>query len=319
MMRMRVWLTLLMLLAAGGCRQAAGPYPAREIKLVVQAGPGGLSDTVSRVMASLMEPSLGVPVVCENRPGGSGALAFSYVSRRPPDGYTIGHAPVEIAMVRTLGYADVGPDQMDLLCLVSKTQPVLVVHPESPWRTLRDFVEAARGKPGHYVLGNSGTGSIWHVNALLLERSADLSLVHLPFSGSGATLTSLMGRHVDAVVAGAGEASPHVASGRLRVISVFGASGSRLFPGVAASAAEGFDFGADAWSGFFAPRGIPAAAREALTAAMREAFSHETFQRLCEERGMEPVFLESEAFHAFAQDEAGRFAMDIPRLLRMRR
>jgi tripartite-type tricarboxylate transporter receptor subunit TctC len=169
------------------------------------------------------------------------------------------------------------------------------------------------------VLGNSGTGSIWHVNALLLERSAGLSLVHLPFSGSGATLTSLMGQHVDAAVAGAGEASPHVASGRLRVISVFGSSGSRLFPGVAASAEEGFDFGADAWSGFFAPRGIPAAAREALTAAMREAFHHETFQRLCEERGMEPVFLASDAFRAFAESEASRFAVEIPRLLRMKR
>src|SRR3970040_2282924 len=86
------------------CGGPEGPYPSREIKLVVQASPGGTSDTVSRVMASLAEGGLGVPIVCENKPGASGALAFSFVVRRPPDGYTIGHAPVEIAMVRTLGY-----------------------------------------------------------------------------------------------------------------------------------------------------------------------------------------------------------------------
>ena len=118
------------------CSAPAGPYPSREIKLIVQASPGGLSDTVSRIVGSLAEKELGVPVVCENKPGAAGALAFSYVTRRAPDGYTLGHGPVEIAMVRTLGFADVGPDNMELICLVSKTQPALAVQlqvtPSSP-------------------------------------------------------------------------------------------------------------------------------------------------------------------------------------------
>ena len=107
------------------CQQEEGPYPSKEIKLIVQASPGGISDTVSRFMGGLIEKDLGVPVVCENKPGASGALAFSYVARRAPDGYTLGHAPVEIAVVRALGYADVGPDNMGLICLVSKTPAVL--------------------------------------------------------------------------------------------------------------------------------------------------------------------------------------------------
>ena len=104
-------------LGLAACQDAGGPYPSHEIKLIVQASPGGISDTVSRFMASLVEKDTGVPVVCENKPGASGALAFSYVTRRPPDGYTIGHAPVEIAMVRALGYAEIGPEDMELSVL----------------------------------------------------------------------------------------------------------------------------------------------------------------------------------------------------------
>ena len=152
-------LAAAILLFAVSCRHADGPYPSKELKLIVQASPGGISDTVSRFMGSLIEKDLGVPVVCENKPGASGALAFSYVARRAPDGYTLGHASIEIAVVRTLGYADVGPDNMGLICLVSKTPAVLVVREEAPWNSFGDFIEAARKQRGGLILAHAGTGS----------------------------------------------------------------------------------------------------------------------------------------------------------------
>ncbi len=214
-------LAAVLLLACGGER--SGPYPSREIKLIVQASPGGISDTVSRMMASLAEKGMGVPIVCENKPGASGALAFSYVTRRPPDGYTIGHAPVEIAMVRSLGYADVGPSQMSLICMVSKTPPALVVRSDAPWRTFADFIAAAKQKPGGLIMANSGVGSIWHFNTLLLEDGAGIRVTHLPYNGSSGALVSLLGGHVDAVIAGVGEVISHVQSGALRPLAVFDA------------------------------------------------------------------------------------------------
>jgi len=303
-------------LALGGCHRSGGPYPSREIKLIVQAAPGGLSDTVSRVIAAGMEPALGVPVVCENKPGAAGALAFSYVTRRPPDGYTIGHGPVEIAMVRTLGFAQVGPENMELLCLVSKTQPVLAVHVDSPWKDLPAFLEAARRRPGYYVIGNAGTGSIWHINALLLERETGVRLIHCPFGGSSASLTALLGRHVDAVVAGAGEVAPHVASGRLRALAVLDARRSKIFPDTPAITEFGYEAGASAWSGFYAPRGLPADRRDKLVAAIRRAFETPAFQKVCEQRGMEPVFLPPDEFRKFALEQADFFARVIPQLLK---
>ena len=313
---LRLILALAAVLALGGCHRSEGPYPSREIKLIVQAAPGGLSDTVSRVIAVGMEPVLGVPVVCENKPGAAGALAFSYVTRRPPDGYTIGHGPVEIAMVRTLGFAQVGPEDMDLLCLVSKTQPVLAVHADAPWQDLGAFLEAARQRPGFYVVGNSGTGSIWHINALLLERATGVRLIHCPFGGSSASLTALLGRHLDAAVAGAGEVAPHVAAGGLRVLAVLDARRSNIYPDTPAITEFGYEPGASAWSGFYAPRGLPADRRDKLVAAIRRAFETPAFQKVCEQRGMEPVFLPPEEFRKFALEQAQFFARVIPELLK---
>ena len=132
-------------------------------------------------MASLIEKDLGVPVVCENKPGASGALAFSYVTRRPPDGYTLAHAPVEIAIVRALGYADIGPEDMGLICLVSKTPAVLVVRSDAPWNTFEEFMAAAKKQSGGLIMGNAGTGSIWHFNSLLMEQQAGFRVTYVPY------------------------------------------------------------------------------------------------------------------------------------------
>lgn len=305
---------LLVWLASCG-PQSNKPYPARQIRLIVQAAPGGLSDAVSRVIASQMEPILGVPVVCENRPGAAGALAFLYVVRRAPDGYTLGHGSVEIAMVRALGLAQVGPEDMDLLCLVSMTDPALAVHRSAPWQTLEQFLAAARARPGYYIVANSGTGSIWHINALLMEEATGTRFVHCPFGGSAAALTALLGKHVDAVVAGTGEVAPHVKAGSLRALAIFARERSPILPEVPAVTELGWEFGTPAWSGFYGPRGLPARVRDKLVRAMRAAFESEPFQRLCQERGMRPVFLAPDAFQQFAAEQARFFATTIPRLV----
>ncbi len=302
-----------------GCQTEAGPFPSREVKLIVQASPGGISDTVSRFMASLAEKDLGVPVVCENKPGASGALAFSYVSRRPPDGYTLGHAAVEIAMVRSLGYADIGPENITLICLVSKTAPALVVRGDSPWRTLDEFLNDARRRPGELIMANSGTGSIWHFNTLLMEQQAKVRVTHVPYPGTSAALVSLLGGHVDAAIGGVGEVVTNVNSGHLRALAVLDQARSQVLPGVPASYELGYPFGTPAWSGFFGPQGLPEDVRGRLETAFHDAFETAEWKKLCEDRGMEALFLDGPQFQRYALDQAQFFATEIPRLLRMER
>jgi len=310
-----VWWVFL----TGCAKNPEGPYPSREVKLIVQASPGGLSDTVSRFMGSLIERDLKVPVVCENRPGASGALAFSYVVRRNPDGYTIGHAPVEISVVRALGYADVGPDNMSLICLVSKAPAVLVVRKDSPWTTFDEFVAAAKAKPGGLIMAHSGTGSVWHFNALLMEQATGVRVTYVPYGGSSAAMASLLGGHVDCVVAGTGEAIANVEAGALRPLAVFDETRSRLYPDTPSSFELGYAFGIPAWSGFFGPAGIPDERITRLEKAFRLGFETDEWKKLCRERGMEPVFMGREAFHAFALSQADFFAREIPELLRLKR
>lgn len=303
-----------------GCAKAPdGPYPSREVKLIVQASPGGLSDTVSRFMGSLVERDLGVPVVCENRPGASGALAFSYVVRRQPDGYTIGHAPVEISVVRTLGYADVGPDNMSLICLVSKAPAVLVVQNDAPWNSFAEFIAAAKAKPGGLIMAHSGTGSVWHFNALLMEQATGVRVTYVPYGGSSAAMASLLGGHVDAVVAGTGEAIANVEAGALKALAVFDEKRSPLYADTVTSHELGYAFGVPAWSGFFGPEGIPEAIVERLEIGFRRGFETDEWKKLCQERGMEPVFMGQKQFKEFALSQAQFFAAEVPELLRMER
>ena len=308
---------MLVAVAASGCGSASGPYPSHEVRLIVQAAPGGLSDTVSRVMARLVERDLGVPVMCENKPGASGALAFSYVARRAPDGYTIGHGPVEIAMVRALGFADVGPGQMSLICMVSKVAPTLVVQQEAPWRSFQEFVAAARQRPGELIVANSGVGSIWHINALLLEQKARLRVTHLPYGGSSPGLVALLGGHVDAVIAGVSEVFPHVRSGRLRALAVFDEERSEVLPDTPTSYELGYPMGAPAWSGFYGPAGLPQEVRARLEHAFQMASESEEWQALCRERGLLARFLDRAAFERYANEQAQTFAEQIPVLLHL--
>jgi tripartite-type tricarboxylate transporter receptor subunit TctC len=302
-----------------GCSAPEGRYPSREVKLIVQASPGGISDTVSRFMGSLVERELGVPVVCENRPGASGALAFSYVARRVPDGYTLGHASVEISVVRALGYADVGPDNLDLICLVSKIPAVLVVGNDAPWQTFEQFLADARRRPGEVIMANAGTGSIWHFNTLLMEQQAGIRVTHVPYGGSSGSLASLLGGHVDAAVAGAGEAVANVQAGRLRVLAVFDQIPSQLFPEAPTSHELGYGSGISAWSGFFTPRGVPEDILDRLEAAFEKAAAAPEWRQLCRERGMESAFLGRRDFDQFARQQAAFFEKEVPKLLRLNR
>lgn len=302
-----------------GCGGEEGPFPAKEIRLIVQAAPGGTSDTVSRVMASLSEGPLGIPIICENKPGASGALAFAFVVRKPPDGYTIGHAPVEIATVRSLGFADVGPDDMSLICLVSKTPPALVVRQDAKWQSLEELLADARAEPGGLIFSNSGTGSIWHFNTLLLEQRTGVRFTHLPYSGSSPALVSLLGGHVDAAIAGVGEVVSHVQAGKLRPLAVFDEQRSSVFPDTPTTHELGHAFGAPAWSGFFGPKGISDDRVALLAKAFKQAYDSEEWKKLCRERGMTPEYMDRDEFHAFAIQQQEFFAGELPQLLRMER
>ena len=220
-------------------------------------------------------------------------------------------------MVRGLGYADVGPSDMSLLCMVSRVAPVLVVQEEAPWATFEEFVAAGRERPGELIMANSGVGSIWHFNTLILERHAGVRAIHLPYGGSSPGLVALLGGHVDGVIAGVSEVLAHVRSGRLRALAVFDEERAAVLPDTPTTHELGYAMGAPAWSGFYGPAGLSPEVRARLEGAFRKAFEAEQWETLCREHGFQPVFLGPEEFGEFANEQARFFGAQIPELVRL--
>jgi tripartite-type tricarboxylate transporter receptor subunit TctC len=208
---------------------------------------------------------------------------------------------------------------MSLICMVSKSPPALVVQTDAPWQTFDEFLAAARAAPGELIMANSGTGSIWHFNTLLMEQQAGIRVTHVPYPGTSGSLVSLLGGHVDAAVGGVGEVVSQIQAGRLRALAVFDEKRSAVLPGVPTTHELGKAFGTPAWSGFFGPAHMPGEPLSKLQQAFQKAFQSEEWAKLCRERGMEPVFLSQAEFQQFANEQAQFFSTEIPKLLRMER
>lgn len=304
--------TLLAPLAGlAGCGPE-GPYPSREIRLVVHASPGGISDAVSRHVSRGLQEKLGVPVVAENRVGAAGSLALSFVARSPADGYTIGYAPVDMTIIPHLGYSRVSLDDFDYLALHTRAPAALAVRSESPWPTAQAFVEAGRQR--RFNMGTSGSGSIWHLASLALGRAAGVELTSVPFAGSGQAVTALLGGHVDAVIAAPFEVDAHVRTGALRVLAVMAEDRSPLLPDVPTFPALGYpDLTIDAWGGFLAPKGVPEDRRQMLLRAIVDVLQSDDFERFAQERGLEVEVLTGPQFEAFVRRETEEFAALVKR------
>lgn len=305
----RVAGTVSALLCAGygltGCGPEA-PYPGREIRLVVHASPGGISDAVSRHVSRGLQERLGVPVVAENRVGAAGSLALSFVARSRPDGYTIGYAPVDMTIIPHLGYSRVALDDFEYLTLHTRAPGALAVRTDSPLVDVDTFAATARLR--RLSMGTSGSGSIWHLAGLALSSALDIPLTYVPFSGSGQAVTALLGGHVDAVVAAPFEVDAHVRAGTVRVLGVMATDRSSLLPDVPTFPSLGYpDLTIDAWGGFLAPRGLPADRRQHLLEALDAVLSSDDFQRFARERGLEVQVLTGEAFERFVRDESKQF------------
>jgi tripartite-type tricarboxylate transporter receptor subunit TctC len=303
---LRVLCLTLPALAAAACGEERA-YPGREIRLVVHASPGGISDAVSRHVSRGLQERLGVPVVAENRVGAAGSLALSFVSRSRPDGYTFGYAPVDMTIIPHLGYSRVSLDDFEYLTLHTRAPGALAVAAASPWQTVDDFSRAARQR--RLSMGTSGSGSIWHLASLALSRALDVPLTYVPFAGSGQAVTALLGGHVDAVVAAPFEVDAHVRAGALRVLGVMAEERSPLLPDVPTFPASGYDgLTIDAWGGFLAPRGIPADRRDLLMRALSDVLRSDEFQQFARDRGLEVEIVSGEAFERFVRAETERFA-----------
>jgi tripartite-type tricarboxylate transporter receptor subunit TctC len=307
--RVALRFTLLCVLACSmaACTRQEGPFPSREVRLIVHAAPGGISDGVSRYIARELQQELHVPIIVENRAGGGGAVAFSYVAAAKADGYTIGYTPVDLAIVPHLGYARVSPADFDPLLMHTRASAALAVRSDAKWKTLEEFIATARAKRLGINLATAGPGSLWQLGSIELSRRIGTEFNYVPFPGSGPSVTALLGGHVDAVVAGVSEVRNQARAGNLRLLGVMAPERTPLFPDVPTFRERGYDLVFQAWGGLMLPKGTPVERRDMLAKALMKVVQGDVFRRFCSDAGIEVAPKGPEEFTQFLGGEYKSF------------
>lgn len=288
---------------AGGGDAAA--YPEGDINFIVQAAAGGGSDLSSRALAAELEGILDTSIVVENRPGASGSTAMQYVAGQEADGYTIGFAPVEVAMLEHLGF-DVLPENYDFLGQIMFSPGVIAVPADSPYETLDDLVEASKDEA--VTVANAGAGSIWEAATLGLADESGAQLTPVPFDGGAPAVAAALGNQVDAVVAGAGETVQAYSDGTLKVLALFNDEEHPMLEGVPTAESEGYDLMFGGWGGIYAPAGLPDDVKQTLSDAIAQAAESEGFADAITPSGALVTYKSPEDFTAFVESESERFS-----------
>jgi tripartite-type tricarboxylate transporter receptor subunit TctC len=271
---------------------AAQDYPTRPITLIVPYAAGGGNDAMARAMADRMGAALGQQIVIENRGGAGGSTATRQVARAAGDGYTLGLGGTGTLAVDPTLYPNVGYDpRRDFapVGLIATSAMVLLVNPQVPAATLKDFIALAKSQPGRINFASAGSGSGMHLGTELFAYMAGITMVHIPYRGSAPALTDLVGGHVAVYLSSLAPAIGLLHAGKVRPLAVTGLARSKALPDiptVAEAALPGFE--AVLHYGIVAPAGTPRAIVDKLNAAMRAALASPDVLARLDTDGAEP-------------------------------
>ncbi|PKL07486.1 MAG: ABC transporter substrate-binding protein [Spirochaetae bacterium HGW-Spirochaetae-7] len=252
-----VLMTLTSLVFAQGAAEAAEKFPTQPIKLIVPWSAGGGTDAIARALAKSGEKHLGVPVIVENKPGGTGALGLGETIKAAADGYTLAILPVELSFLKDQGIYPFDFSNFTRIMNLNTDPSALTVKADAPWNTLAEFVAYAKANPGKIKIGHSGTGMLWHLAAASLALKTDTQYVYVPFNGAADAIASVLGKNIDAVTVSGAEVSAQVRAGEMKILAVFGERRMDIFPNVPTAKEQGYDVVVNTFRGLGGPVGIP--------------------------------------------------------------
>jgi len=298
---------------------AQGTWPTgKPISYVVPFAAGGTTDTLGRMIGQQLGAALGTTVVVENKAGAAGSVGSEVVARAAPDGYTLLGGTVSSHAINATLYPKLGYDAIKSfspVTLIGTNPVVLVVAANSPYKTLKDVLAAAKAKEGGLSSASAGTGSSQHLAVELLGFKSGVKFTHIPYKGSGPAIQDVIGGQVDMMFDTTVVAAPHVQSGKLRAIAV--TSPKRLasmpdVPTVAESGINGLeDFQVQSWQAIFVPAGTPAPVVGRLHDEIRKILGQPDMQKRLAGFGMEPADLNVGQIAAFQKAEVEKWAQVI--------
>ena len=295
----RTWVGALMTLLCAGAVLAmpvqalAQAWPAKPIRLVVPFTPGGVTDTSGRVIAEHLGKRLGQNVVVDNKPGASGNIGTQMVATAEPDGYTLLLAFDGTMVINPNVFDKVPFNTLQDFASVGKIGDavlILVTHPNSGLKTLRDVIAQSKSRQGGLSYGTSGTGSTPHIAGELLKQRAGANLVHIPYKGGGQAMTDLMGGSIPLVYTAVAGAVQHVKAGKLHAVAVSSAQRAPSMPDVPTFVEAGVpDFESSSWVGILAPAKTPRAVIERLNTELNAVLADPAVRERLSGLGITPT------------------------------
>ncbi|MEY3913619.1 MAG: hypothetical protein RL509_1663 [Pseudomonadota bacterium] len=317
--RLMVGLTFLV----STCLFAQGSFPNKPVTLIVPFPAGGIADLSARALKPSLEKALGQTVFIQNRPGASGAIGAAAVANSAPDGYTWMYTLSSIASVpeQAVLNSQKPPFQLEQFVPVARVTVdvvALVVRADSPYKTYQDFTAALRANPKAMTYSSSGNYGISHFPAEMLLAATQTEARHIPYAGGAPMLTALMGGQVDFNVPVRTLALPHVQSGRLRYLAMYGAKRWSQAPEVPSLAELGVPIEFVPWTGVFAPAGTPPDAVEVMRKALRAAAQDPQFtETVSKSSAGEIAYLDGAELEAFWKADLARTSVTIQRIGRV--
>ncbi len=305
----RAILALLAVLCAPALVLAQA-YPSKPIRMIIAWPPGGANDIAGRIVAQKMSDNLGQQVIVDNRGGASGIVGSDVVAKGPADGYTfMVHSTTHVSNPHL--YKKVPYDTLKDFTGISplgRQVGMLVVHPSLPVKTVKEFIELGRKRPGELTYASSGSGSFVHLAMAQLNSMTKTRMIHVPYKGGGPAAIAISSGEVQAMTATVGSVIPHISSKRLRPVAVTSDDRIPQFKDVPAIAetVKGYEF--TAWVGALAPAAMPKPIVDRLNAEIQKALKDKIVADKLSAQTLDPMFMTPEQFNARLKSDYDKYA-----------
>ncbi len=307
-------------LAAATAAHAQDAYPSRPVAVVVPFSPGGISDVIGRPFLHSLGKALKQSFIVENRPGAGGGVGMAYAARAKADGYTLMVALSSISAIPVSDRLFGRPPSYEIkqfapIALISADPAFLVVRADSPWKSVKDLVDAAKAKPGAIPYGSTGNYGTMHVGMEMFAHAAGIKMNHIPYGGGGQQVAAIVGSQVDTITQLPATIAGQIAGGRLKALATFAPARVPGFADVPTMKELGYpEVEYFVWTGFFAPAGTPPEVLAALRRGSREVMQDPDFKNAMEKLRAPIVYKDADEFQAYLEADATRLSAVIQKI-----
>jgi tripartite-type tricarboxylate transporter receptor subunit TctC len=286
-------------------------WPTRAVQIVVPYSTGTTADIVARLLGPKLSERWKVSVITDNRPGATGGIGMAFVAKAAPDGHTLMIVVASYSMIPAV-YPKLAFDPVKSfapVALLTTSGLALVVHPQLPVKSVREFVQLAKRRPGELYYASPGNGSAQHLAMELFKLETGTNIVHVPHKGLSAALTDVVGGHVQAIISTFQTVHPHVTGGRLRMLAATSAERSPAFPDVPTLKEQGLpQLELETWSGVLAPARTPAPVIAKLNSDINTLLQQPEIREQLVRQGMNPAGGPPDRFGGLIKSELARWS-----------